>query len=204
MPPAFDLVRIGMPQSAQVAGVLARAFQDDPLMVAALPSGKRRARSLRRLIGLNVRYAVRYGEVYATPGLEGAAIWLPPGQTRISIGGMLRVGALAAPLTVSWAALRRLAALDARAARLQKQHAPMPHWYLAQIGIEPALWGRGFGGKLLAPLLARMDAEGTPCYLETYKEGNVALYRRFGFAAAAEVDLGVGLRLWAMLRLPHD
>ena len=206
MPPALELMRIGATHSAraqgQVAGLLARAFHDDPLMVAALPDAERRARSLPRLIGLNVRYAARCGEVYATPGLEGAAIWLPPGRTRVSIGGMLRVGAFSAPLAVSWAALRRLAAQEALTAHLQRQHAPMPHWYLSQIGVEPELQGRGFGRLLLAPLLARMDAGGAPCYLETAKEANVAWYRRYGFAVAAERDLGGGVRVWAMLRRP--
>ncbi len=203
MPSALDLVRMEVRQSARVAGVLARAFQNDPMMVAALPDAARRARYLPRLIALNVRYAVRFGEVYATPGMEGAAVWLPLGHTRISTVGMLRVGALAAPLTVRWTALRRLAAFEAQTARLQERHAPMPHWYLSQIGVEPALWGRGFGSSLLRPLLARMDAERTPCYLETNKESNVALYRRFGFAVVAEADLGGGVRVWAMLRPPR-
>lgn len=205
MPSAPGLVRIGVGQGqiARAAAVLARAFQDDPLMVVALPDAERRARSLPRLIELNVRYAARYGEVYATPGMEGAAVWLPPGRAQASRGGMLRVGALVAPLTVSWVALRRLAAQEALTAHLHGQHAPMPHWYLSQIGVEPASQGRGFGGKLLAPLLARMDAEGVPCYLETAREGNVALYRRYGFAIVAEGDLGGGLRVWAMLRQPR-
>lgn len=203
MPPALGLVRVGAAQSARVADVLARAFQDDPLMLAAMPDAMRRARSLPRLIGLNVRYAVRYGEVYATPAMAGAALWLPPGRSHISVGGMLRVGALAVPLTVSWAALRRLAASEARAARLQRQNAPMPHWYLSQIGVEPALWGRGLAGKLLAPQLARMDADRAPCYLETNKEGNVGLYRRFGFNVVAQAELGGRVRVWAMLRRPR-
>lgn len=202
MPPASDLVRIGEGQRARVAEMLARAFQDDPLTAAALPDVALRARSLPRLIGLNVRYAVRYGEAYATPGMEGAALWLPPGRTRVSTVGMLRVGALAAPLRVSWATLRRLAALEAQTDRLHRHHAPMPHWYLSQIGVEPALWGRGFAGKLLAPMLARMDAERMPCYLETARGRNVTLYQRFGFTAVAECALGDGLRAWAMLRLP--
>lgn len=202
MPPASDLVRIGEGQRARVAEMLARAFQDDPLTAAALPDVALRARSLPRLIRLNVRYAVRYGEAYATPGMEGAALWLPPGRTRVSTVGMLRVGALAAPLRVSWATLRRLAALEAQTDRLHRHHAPMPHWYLSQIGVEPALWGRGFAGKLLAPMLARMDAERMPCYLETARERNVTLYQRFGFTAVAECALGDGLRVWAMLRLP--
>lgn len=202
MPPASGLVRIGGRQSARVAELLARAFQDDPMAVAALPDATRRARSLPRLIGLNVGYAVRYGEVYATPGTEGAAVWLPPARSNVSIGGMLRAGALAAPLTVSWAVLRRLAALEAQTGRLHRQYAPMPHWYLSQIGVEPALWGHGFAGKLLAPMLARMDAERMPCYLETARERNITLYQRYGFAVVAERTLGSGLRVWAMLRNP--
>lgn len=202
MPPASGLVRIGAGQRARVAALLARAFQDDPLTAAALPDAALRARNLPGLIGLNVRYAVRYGEAYATPGMEGAALWLPPGRTRVSTVGMLRVGALAAPLRVSWATLRRLAALEAQTDRLHRHHAPMPHWYLSQIGVEPALWGRGFAGRLLAPMLARMDAERMPCYLETARERNVTLYQRFGFTLAAERALSGGPRVWAMLRLP--
>jgi ribosomal protein S18 acetylase RimI-like enzyme len=172
--------------------------------VAALPDAERRARSLPRLIALNVRYAMYHGQVYATPGMEGAAVWLPPGASPVHFGGMLRVGALMAPLTVSWSALRRLAALEAQTALLQREHAPMPHWYLSQIGVEPDLQGRGFGGKLLKPLLARMDAKRVPCYLETSRERNVAFYQRFGFAVAAATELGGGLRVWAMLRRPAN
>lgn len=202
MPAALDLLRIGAGQSARVTALLARAFQDDPMMVFAFPNARRRARSLPRLIGLNVRYAVRYGEVYATPGVEGAAVWLPPGRRQISIGGMLRVGALLAPLTVSWVALRRMSAVGAREARLYQRYAPMPCWYLSQIGVEPALQGRGFGGRLLVPLLARMDARGLPVYLETTTASNVALYQRYGFEVVAEIALNRGPRAWAMLRLP--
>ena len=206
VPPVPGLVRIGADagaaKMARVTALLARAFQDDPMMAFAFPDAVRRARSLPRLIGLNVRYMARHGEVYTTMGMEGAALWLPPDQTQVGVGGMLRVGALVAPLTVSWSALRRMSAMGSQGARLRRQHAPMPHWYLSQIGVEPAMWGRGFAGTLLAPMLARMDAEKTSCYLETGKEGNVALYQRYGFAVAAARELGGSLRVWAMLRHP--
>jgi ribosomal protein S18 acetylase RimI-like enzyme len=115
---------------------------------------------------------------------------------------MLRMGALALPLTVSWAALWRLGTLEARASKLHHHYAPMPHWYLVQIGVEPAFQGRGFAGRLLRPLLARMDAADVPCYLETSKERNVTLYQRFGFAIAGVADVGNSLRMWAMVRRP--
>lgn len=203
MSPAVALLRIGGGQSVRVTALLARAFQDDPMMAFVFPDARRRARSLPRLIGLNVRYAVRYGEVYATPGMEGAALWLPPGHAQVSIGGMLRVGALMAPLTVSWVALRRITAMGAQESRLHQLYAPTPYWYLSQIGVEPALQGRGFASRLLVPQLARMDAEGMAAYLETSKERNVGLYQHYGFAVVVSRDLGHGLRTWAMLRPPR-
>jgi hypothetical protein len=93
MAPPSGLVRISPDQIALVAGLLARAFQDDPMMVAAFPDATRRARSLPRLNVLTVRYVVRYGEVYATPGMEGAALWLPPERARQCLGHAAHGGA---------------------------------------------------------------------------------------------------------------
>jgi predicted N-acetyltransferase YhbS len=62
----------------------------------------------------------------------------------------------------------------------------------------------GVGGRLVAPGLARADAEGMACYLTTARGENVGFYRRFGFQVEAE-----GLPLvpggpthWAMRRPP--
>src|SRR5579859_5800305 len=133
-----EIHRVGAADGERVSAVLARAFHDDPEMVYALPDEETRARLLPWLIGLNVRYSLRYGEVYATPGWEGAALWLPPGQTHFTLGHMLRAGMFAAPLVLGWSALRRLAALGGRAVDLHQRYAADPHWYLSQIGVEPA------------------------------------------------------------------
>src|ERR1051326_7905222 len=69
------LIRIDTASIPRAAELLARAFQDDPLMTYAFPDAARRARLLPWLIGLNVRYGCLYGEVYATSGWEGTAIW---------------------------------------------------------------------------------------------------------------------------------
>src|SRR5579863_6062759 len=76
----------------RIAALLARAFANDPEMLAALPDPAQRARVLPRLIGLNVRYGCLYGEVYTTPQLDGAAIWLPPGATTFTFGRIARSG----------------------------------------------------------------------------------------------------------------
>lgn len=188
---------------ARLAAMLARAFADDPQMVAALPDARLRARRLPWLIGLNVRYGCLYGEVYATPAWEGAAIWLPPNATTFTLGRMARAGMLAAPLRLDWRVLARLATTESAATQLHRRHASMPHWYLAQIGVEPSHQGRGIGSMLLRSMLARIDREGSWCYLETTKQANLRFYEQHGFRVAGEVPTWSGsVRIWGMLRSP--
>jgi ribosomal protein S18 acetylase RimI-like enzyme len=114
---------------------------------------------------------------------------------------MLRGGMVAAPLRVRWSILRRLAAVEARAQALHDRYTPEPHWYLAQIGVEPAQQRQGIASRLLHPMLAHLDAQALPCYLETENEVNVAFYERRGFRVVAEdAGLPAGLHIWAMRR----
>src|SRR5262249_15012040 len=138
-----DLIRVQAVDVSKVAGVLARAFQDDPSMRHAIPDAAQRRRLLPWLIGLNVHYGYRYGEVYATPGFEGVAIWLPPGATTMTLLRMLRAGMLAALVWIHWPVLQRLAMLGSYTARLHARYAPTEHWYLSQIGVEPAQQQQG-------------------------------------------------------------
>jgi hypothetical protein len=50
-------------------------------------------------------------------------------------------------------------------------------------------------------VLARVDEEGLPCYLETLEEKNVRLYEHFGFKMIEKSAIPeTGLTNWAMLR----
>src|SRR5690348_12478544 len=100
------LVRAGTPDTRRIAALFARAFQDDPLMRFAIPDAQRRRGLLPGLMGLNVRYGCRYGEVYITSESTGAAIWLPPGDSAYTLWRLLRAGMLVAPLRLPWPTLR--------------------------------------------------------------------------------------------------
>lgn len=66
--------------------------------------------------------------------------------------------------------------------------------------------GRGRAGKLIRPMLDRMDGEGRPCYIETMDEKNVGLYKHFGFKVLDKLAIpDTGLTTWVMLRdaRPH-
>ena len=166
----------------------------------AIPDAEQRRRLLPWLMGLNVRYGCRYGEVYRTAEYTGAAFWLPPGHATYTLWRMLRAGMFVAPLRLPWPVLRRLATVEGRAQRLHERYAPEPHWYLAQIGVEPAHQRQGVASRLLRLMLARMDAAGLPCYLETENPANISVYGRYGFQVVAEDVVPDGPHIWAMLR----
>ncbi len=79
--------------------------------------------------------------------------------------------------------------------------APFKQWFLKAIGVSPQFQGSGYAGKLLRPMLSKIDEEGLPCYLETLEEQNVRLYEHFGFAVTEESTIPeTTLTNWAMLR----
>lgn len=197
----IGLTRAGTPDVGRIAALFARAFQDDPLMRYAIPDARQRRRLLPSLMSLNVRYGCRYGEVYTTLELTGAAIWLAPEQATYTLWRMLRAGMFVAPLRLPWPMLRRLASVESRAQALHERYAPETHWYLAQIGVEPTLQRQGIASRLLRPMLARADAVALPCYLETENPANISIYQRHGFRVVAEdAAVAAGPHIWAMVR----
>ena len=78
---------------------------------------------------------------------------------------------------------------------------PEPHWYLQVIGVDPARQGEGLGSILVREGLSRADTAGTPTYVETETEGNVAFYEKHGFEVVEKiVPKRVGLPMWLMVR----
>jgi ribosomal protein S18 acetylase RimI-like enzyme len=87
---------------------------------------------------------------------------------------------------------------------MEEQHPQdRSHWYLFILGTEQAAQGRGLGSALLAHVLARVDADRMPAYLESSSERNIALYGRHGFEITSEVAIPGGPRIWPMWRGPR-
>jgi hypothetical protein len=54
-------------------------------------------------------------------------------------------------------------------------------------------------------MLERADAEGLPCYLDTFQPRNVPLYQKHGFEITIEeVEPNSGVRGWGFLREPRS
>ncbi len=190
-------------QITQAAGVLARAFYNDPFFTFALPNDARRRMVLPWFYEKFLDYGQRYGKVYTTASLEGVAIWLGPDKSFLAFPGILLTGLWRLPWKLHWPELRRSLLLSNYADRQHAAALTGPHWYLNELGVEPALQGQGVGSALLQPVLELADRQSLCCYLETNNEKNLSFYERHCFTVVSQGEVTPGApHTWAMLRKP--
>ncbi len=203
MPDQPNVPNLQTAQLDEAVQMLARAFFDDPMVMYVVPDEDRRRRSLPWFFRLAARYGQAYGETFTTPDkVDGAAIWLPPGNTIASTLRMIRLGLLAAPFKFGLPSFMRFMSALNHLERFHKRDVPPEHWYLFILGVEPARQGQGVGGTIIQPILERADHDRLPCYLETMKERNVTFYRKHGFEVVVDDVFPNGPRYWTMKRDP--
>ncbi|MFD3547292.1 GNAT family N-acetyltransferase [Streptomyces sp. NPDC058655] len=205
LPSAGYGIRCARPaESRAVAGLLARAFADDPVMTWMIPGPSGRERRTARFFTLLQRQQrPRAGgvRVAATGGgrLLAAALWSGPGRWETS--GTQDLAAL--PHYVRIFGVRGLQRAAEVQNTLHEAHPGAPHWYLPTLGTEPAAQGAGVGSALVREQLAHCDRLGQRAYLESSKATNVPFYERLGFRVTREIRLpDGGPTLWAMWREP--
>jgi GNAT superfamily N-acetyltransferase len=186
--------------------MLGRAFYNDPVSVWIMPDDRSRAERLAAFFATSTRYQHLGGggvEVACDgPVIGAAALWDPPGLWKLSWRTQLRM----LPGLIRTTGLRLATAARAHTVdeMLGAAHPEEPHWYLAVIGSEPALRGKGFGQAVMRSRLDRCDAEHCPAYLESSKVDNVPYYQRFGFEVTGEIVVpSGGPTLWKMWRDPR-
>ncbi|MFA5604615.1 MAG: GNAT family N-acetyltransferase [Dehalococcoidales bacterium] len=183
-----------------------RAFYNDPFSLYAFPDTKERDSRLIYMNEMSLRYGMRYGMVYApSERIEGGAIWMPPGKATLSILGFLLSGGITPIIKMGLKTELKMLPLDKFMEQKHRKLVPYPHWYLALLGVDPQYQKQGYAGKLLRPMLEKLDNENMPCYLETSSEKNYLMYRHFGFEIIDEYVLPkADIKLWAMLRKAND
>ena len=196
-----SLVRLERSQIKPAGAMLARAFYDDPLDVYLIPDESRRRKLLHYFYEFLARFGISYGEVYSTsPNLGGVTVWLPSEKAGMTLWRVIRNGGLSLLPKLGGDFTKRLSAENS-IWLIHKRHAPFRHWYLLLLGVDPVFQGKGYAGNLLRAMLARLDQEQLPCYLETHNEKNVSMYQHYGFKVVEEVIIpGTEITLRAMLR----
>ncbi|MBI2390312.1 MAG: GNAT family N-acetyltransferase [Deltaproteobacteria bacterium] len=179
-----------------IAGVLARAFDDDPLFRILLPD-ERVPRLTRFFEAALPIVHLPLGEVWVTDDLRAAAAWAPPGRWHVSALQQLRM----LPMI---GVFRGNTLFGARMHRVvEREHPRDPHWYLSTLGVDPSAQGRGLGAAVLGPVLSRCDLERVDAYLESSNEQNHAFYRKQGFELRQTLEFPRSARVWTMRRPPR-
>ncbi|MFM8304343.1 MAG: GNAT family N-acetyltransferase [Actinomycetota bacterium] len=189
----------------EAVAVLARAFWRDPFFSAFSRDLLREYRShpgFQRagLVSPLATAGVRAARDAGTAAMLGVAGWVPPAPAG---SARLRQAREALRLAPTFVRIRHRHVMWKVLTECARRHPPVPHWYLAVLGVDPVAQGRGVGAALVTERLADADSAGVPVYLETQKPENLAWYARFGFVQVGTVDVPGAPRLWLLERAPR-
>jgi len=177
------------------AGVLARAFQDDPYIGWVEPDPVRRARVSPAIFRCVLAHGALRGRLLVEAGC-GSAHWFSPDKLELRLVDEIRCGyvrLLASHPLVTRRLLLHEAQAEPRVRRFLKPGVA----YLHTIGIEPSLKGQGQGSRLLRSALEQIGRDFDRCVLRTEQPKNVAFYQKNGFRIVDESVLPAsGLRVW--------
>ncbi|WP_343574967.1 GNAT family N-acetyltransferase [Mycobacterium sp.] len=190
----------------ELSHALGRAFYDDPVSMWIIPDDESRAARLWKFFAALTRHHHLGGGGVEVAGdgstIGAAAFWDPPGRWKQSARGQLMM--LVSFIFGFGPQLSTGRRLHELLLRTEQEHPEEPHWYLAVIGSDPSVRGKGYGQALMQSRLDRVDAEHAPSYLESSKAENIAYYQRFGFEVVSELVIpNGGPTLWPMWRAPR-
>ncbi len=188
-----------------MSAIYAAAFEHDPLLAFIEPNAEKRAKVTPYLYGTVLKYCQHFGQVDCSIDGMAAAAWLPPNHCYPSLLRELRVGMGLLPIKLGLAAFNRLQEFDILSKKMRRKFAPMPHWYLWGIAVDPSMQRKGLARVLLNSVLQKADRAGETIYLETQNPENVVIYERFGFRVVGIGNLGRGaVTIHAMRREPKS
>jgi GNAT superfamily N-acetyltransferase len=172
------------------------AFFHDPVWGPVFPDESLRAVQSALMWRVYATAALRYPWTFVTPGVEAAAIWIPPGGTELTDEEASRLGEAIEETAGPQAA----ASAREIEARFEAAHPAGSFFHLTILGTHASHRGKGLGMALLAETLTRIDSLGAAAYLESTNPANNERYRRAGFEPRAEIAMASGRVVTTMWR----
>jgi len=194
------LYRVGVDDRERAKAVLTSAFHEEIEILTQKYSLKRRA--AEEMFSTPLGLGLSKGEVYASSErMEGVIAVLPGEHANSGLISFLASGAFFRSL----GALKLMMRKDVRTtlsemSRDKKALNLGPYYYVAVLGVARDHQGKGIGGRLLAALCERADAEGRALYLETQTSRNVAWYEGYGFRVRKSLGSADTMQIWEMAR----
>jgi len=186
------VVELGQGQRPDAVSTLVSAFIGDPVERWLYPRASDYLAHFSRFVEAFAGQAFDSRTAWAIEECAAVALWLPPGTAPDgdAIGLVLAETVAPAKHADTFEVLEQMAAA----------HPTYPHWYLALMGVDPAVQGRGLGSRLLQSGLHRVDADHLPAYLETPNPAAVPLYERHGFVVSGRAQAGTCPPIVSMVR----
>ena len=176
---------------------LSNAFHLDPLQTYTFPDEEERRAFSPEHFTAALTYGMKFGEVLVTENIEGASIWLKPGETEITPERAAEGGFAELPGKIGQGAFDRFFTAFEYAEKFHKKDMTEAHWYTMVLGVDPAFQRKGHGRALLEPILERSRADKIPVYLETAQPANVSFYKNMVFDVLRELtEPNIGLSMW--------
>jgi GNAT superfamily N-acetyltransferase len=180
---------------ARAVDAIVLAFSTDPILRWVYPDAHQYLSHFPAFIESFGGRAFMHDTAYATPEMEGVALWLPPGvhpDDEALVALMQRT--IDEPMkTDAFAVLERM----------DDYHPKEEHWYLPLIGVDPHHHRRGFGGVLMHHALDRCDRDSMIAYLESTNPTNNSFYERHGFELLGTIQVAGSPPMFPMLRQPR-
>jgi GNAT superfamily N-acetyltransferase len=179
-----------------IVEMVAAAFAKDPAWRFLLGDEEGYASLAPEFAGALFDLRVSLGHVWVRGDLASVAMWRAPrgedGSQKMAEEVWARYRAV-----VGEGAFGRLDMYNAAVAGAVPAD---PHWYLGVLATDPARRREGLASAVLAPVLAKADASGLACCLETSTEENRRFYAGRGFTEVTEAHLRGGPPIWWLRR----
>ena len=182
-------------QQSDLPGALARAVCDEPNFKYMIPNAQARVRFLTAFSGIAGRAGQLRGEFLTGQEGNSAAVWIRC-DGAFALASVVRMAIRTTPRQWSWHDLKRCLTVAQQLDQVHRRLVRGPHWYLLATGIEKSV---------IEPIHLRFDADHLPCYIETFNEKYLSLWKRHGFRIVGGGTISRnGPDFWAMMRGVHQ
>jgi GNAT superfamily N-acetyltransferase len=204
----MEAFRMERTQPVATLNALIDSLQFDPFyaaIVEGFDDEDSRRRALARYFDYSMTEGAQNGRLVIWPEPSiGAAVWvLPQDRASSDVHSAAKAAFLAEAIGARGAETYRrvIDFMNPRAV----SSVPATAWYLSIVGVAPSAQGQGIGARLLQPTLDEADANGVPCFLETFDSRNPRFYQRLGFAAIeTHFEPVTGSAYTIMVRAPRS
>jgi len=163
-----------------------KAFKDYPLYTYLFPKHKRES-YISLIHNFLLIDTIKNGCVFSLDeNVTGLIELLPPGKTTANLWRIFHNGGVKMLINMNIATIKKLLAFDEWIESNHKKNAPMSHYYLRILAVDPACQQKGIGTLLVKAALSKITKD-YPVYLETHNEKNILFYKKFGFKITEEV-----------------